>query len=139
MNKEITILQSLDTANIAKANFYILVTSKLKYYYIILIFAILINLILPYVAFNSSGNNEFDYGSLVFLAIVLVFPFLIWSFFKKSAKKVIQDKKRFFTNVFFKFSETDLNIEGQGFKNIYKWGESKKNFGDESMVFNICK
>lgn len=125
MNKEISIKQSLDAATIAKSNFYI-VSNKLKYYYILLVFASLVSIFFPIFIFNSNENNNLDYTVLPFLLAIIAIPFSIWYYFKKSAATIIQDKKRFFNNVLFKFSESSLFIEGEDFKNIYKWEELKE-------------
>lgn len=125
MIKELIIKQSLDAENIAKANFY-LVSNKLKYYYILLVFASLFSVFFPIFIFNSSENNSLDYTVLPFLLGIIAIPFLIWYYFKKSAKKVIQYKERFYKDVFFRFDKIGLSIEGQDFKNRYKWEELKE-------------
>ena len=125
MEKEIIINQSLNSNQLLNANMFVYATSKLKYFFILIlsvvIFNTLINVIEPF-GFNNESKG-IDILDFVPLLITLLVPFLIWYSLKKQSKKILTDKSRFFNNVNYIFTKYEFKIDGEDFKITYKWDE----------------
>ncbi|GAA4765756.1 MULTISPECIES: YcxB family protein [Flavobacterium] len=127
MNEGIVINQSLDSNQIAKANILVLITSKLKYFMILVSVAIIFNLIVNIMnPFGVKESSQIDLKEFLPILILILVPYFIWNSLKKSAQKAHLEKRRFFENVNYIFDTTEFKIEGENFNNVYNWNELKK-------------
>ena len=133
---DITINQSLNQDDLAKASLYNLVIGRSPILIIIygaLTLSAIITFINPFNAYNETDNTT--YNIFVYAIAIIAIPLLLWRSIKKASKKAFTKNSRFYTNVSYTFTPNSYKSEGKDFSTTYKWEDIYKAKETKKLFF----
>lgn len=121
MEREVVIKQSLTEKTLTKASLYILYSSNLKFYFLLLLVMFTLNATSGYWSGFDTGETSYT-PLLIVIAVCIAITFNMINRSKNSFKK----NPRYYTNLVFTINETEFKTEGENFLNACNWEDLVK-------------
>lgn len=122
MEKEIIINQSLNAKQIGEISTNVFFSSKLKYFYFLVVFCTLLSSFVPFLnLYDTKINQELDLTNFIFPIIFISVPFLFKNSIQKNAEKIFTEKEMFYRNMKYTLNSNQFIIEGDSYYNTYDW------------------
>ncbi|MCO6148239.1 YcxB family protein [Flavobacterium sp. NRK1] len=123
MQKEVIIKQSLTEKTLTETSVYILYSSRIKYYLLLLLIIFTFNATTVYWSGIKPEAN--DLGFIPPIAVIVVSVLIFFNLANRS-KKDFKKNSRYYTNLVFTLNETEFRTEGEDFFNARKWEDLVK-------------
>lgn len=123
IQKEVIIKQTLTEKTLTKASAYILYSSRIKYYILLLLFLFTFNATSAHWTGIEPKANDLGFIPLIILVVVAILVILNLA---NRSKKSFRKNPRYYTNIVFTVNETEFKTEGENFLNSCKWEDLVK-------------